>query len=201
MIEVPAHTDSVDDFEPIVPTDYSGFKMCFFDIETTNLGALMGRALAICSVDEVGRLTVFRADRTKRSTIIDDTELVIQARNFIEEQDIIVSWNGKLFDVPFLNARLLEAGELPFRSDLKHIDLMYYARGQFARIGSSKLDNVQRFLDTKTAKTPISWKEWQLAATGDPKAMDIVVEHCIADVYALREVFAQLKPLVRIVHR
>ena len=198
----PAHTDHVSPrFTPIQPVNYAGFNMAFWDLETTDLKALMGRILACSVADVFGNVKTFRADETVRENIIDDRELAVMVRDYLEQFDILVSWNGKLFDKPFLNARLMEAGERPIRADLMHIDLMYYAKGQFMKIGSAKLDNVQRFLDSGTQKTPITWKEWQLAAAGDRKAMDTVVEHCEADVLVLREVFQELKQLVRVVHR
>lgn len=198
----PTHSDVVDpEFEPLQPTEYVGFNIGFFDFETTDLKALMGRALVFSCADVFGNVVTFRADETRQESIIDDRELVVMARDFLEQQDIIVGWNSKLFDVPFMNARLMEHGERPLRSDLKHLDLMYYARGQFMKIGSSKLVNVQRFLSLENSKTEISWKEWQLASAGDSGAMDVVVEHCEADVLVLREVFRELKSLVRVVHR
>ena len=180
---------------------YSGFEMRFFDLETTDLKAFMGRVLAGVIVDQFGEPQVFRLDETKRTSAIDDTELCLAIRNSLEEADILIGWNSKLFDIPFLNARLMQAGEKPMRKDIMHIDLMYYAKGQFMRIGSAKLDNVQKFFGTETGKTVIDWDTWALAATGDPKALDEVVQHCQNDVYALAEVFDELKPNVRLVHR
>lgn len=194
------HSDTVVG-EPITPSDYVGFNIAFWDLETTNLKAFMGRVLCGSVADVFGNVKTFRVDETTRENLIDDRELVVSIRDYIEQFDVWVTWNGKLFDKPFLNARLMEHGERPLRTDIMHIDAMYYAKGQFMKIGSARLVNVQRFLDAANSKTEISWKEWQLAAAGDADAMNIVVEHCEADCLVLREVFGDLKPHIKNIHR
>jgi uncharacterized protein YprB with RNaseH-like and TPR domain len=142
-------------------------------------------------------------DETTRRNQIDDRELAVTLRDYIEDNgDILVGWNSKLFDVAFLNSRLLKWGERPLRKDLKHIDLMYYAGGQFNRIGSRKLINVQKFSpDVDVSKTDVDWDTWALAGAGSKEALDYVVEHCEADILVLRKVFQQLKPHITIIHR
>jgi uncharacterized protein YprB with RNaseH-like and TPR domain len=180
---------------------FVGFDTIFWDLETTNLTAIMGRLLACAFADSFGQTKVFRIEDYPGRSLIDDSRLAAAIRDELEKVDTWVTWNGKLFDVPFLNARLLKAGERPLRSDVKHIDLMYYSRGQFVRIGSSKLENVSKFVNSPHRKTPIDWETWQLAALGDRQAMDAIAEHAVADVLVLRDVFAHLRPYIRIVHR
>jgi len=180
---------------------YVGFDTIFWDLETTGLTAIMGRLLACAFADSFGQIKVLRIEDYPGRSLIDDSRLAVAIRDELEKVDTWVTWNGKLFDVPFLNARLLKAGERPLRSDIKHIDLMYYSRGQFVRIGSSKLENVSKFVNSPHRKTPLDWETWQLAALGDKTAMDAIAEHAVADVLVLRDVFAHLRPYVRIVHR
>lgn len=187
---------------PAAPLDvYIGFETLFWDLETTNLTAIMGRLLACAFSDGFGRTRVLRIEDFPGRTPIDDSRLAVAIRDELEQADLWVTWNGKLFDVPFLNARLLKAGERPLRSDVKHTDLMYYSRGQFVRIGSSKLENVSKFVNSPNRKTPLDWETWQLAQQGVREAMDLVVEHAVADVLVTRDVFAHLRPHIRNVHR
>lgn len=181
--------------------EFVGFVTAYWDLETTGLTAIMGRLLSYSSCDPWGNITTFRYEDFPGATLIDDGPLVVAVRDHLEQADHWVTWNGKLFDIPFLNARLLKAGERPLRSDIKHTDLMYYSRGQFVRIGSSKLDNVSKFVDSPNRKTPLEWDTWQLAGMGDKDAMEEVVEHNRADVLVTRDVFAHLKPHIRNVHR
>jgi uncharacterized protein YprB with RNaseH-like and TPR domain len=181
--------------------EFVGFETIFWDLETTGLTAIMGRLLACAVADSWGKTQVFRIEDFPGATLIDDGPLAVAIRDYLEDADHWVTWNGKLYDIPFLNARLLKAGERPIRSDIKHTDLMYYSRGSFVRIGSSKLDNVSKFVDSPNRKTPLEWETWQLAGLGDKAAMDLVCEHAVADVLVTRDVFAHLKPHIRNVHR
>jgi uncharacterized protein YprB with RNaseH-like and TPR domain len=187
---------------PAAPFDtYVGFETLFWDLETTNLTAIMGRLLACAFADGFGQTKAFRIEDYPGITPIDDSRLAVAIRDELEGADVWVTWNGKLFDIPFLNARLLKAGERPVRSDIKHVDLMYYSRGQFVRIGSSKLENVSKFVRSPNRKTPLEWDTWSLAQQGVREAMDEVVDHAIADVLVTRDVFAHLRPHIRNVHR
>lgn len=183
-------------------------RIVAWDLETTDLKALMGRVLC-CSFQEIVPTgyeadppMTYRADEMpwKDEDPISDREIVLAIRDELQKYNCIVGWNSKMFDLPFLNARLAQYGEAPLKPQL-HLDLMYYARGISLRIGSSKLDNVQRFFRTSTPKTPITWEDWQRASLGDSIAMDQVVEHCEADVKVLSEVYWRLLPMVATVHR
>jgi uncharacterized protein YprB with RNaseH-like and TPR domain len=181
---------------------YIGLDILFFDFETTNLTAIMGRLVCASFGDSWGRVDTYRIDKTEQRSKIDDRQLAVQIRDRLETADIICGWNSKLFDVPFLNARLLRHSERPLRKDLKHIDLMYYAGGQFNKIGSRKLVNVQKFApEVESSKSDVDWDTWALAGMGDPDAIEYVIEHCERDIRVLREVFGQLKPHIVNIHR
>ena len=181
-------------------------RIVAWDLETSDLKALMGR-LFCCSFQPIveGRHVpayTFRADRApwRARDPIDDSKLAVAIRDELEKYHLIVSWNGKMFDAPFLNARLLRVGERPLRPQL-HLDAMFYAGGVSNRIGSRKLDNVQRFLGLSEAKTPISWTDWQRAAIGDKRAFERVVIHNVQDVKVLAQAYWRLLPSVATIHR
>lgn len=182
---------------------FIGLDVVYFDTESTSLTGIMGRMLCASFADAWGRVTTIRIDETKQTNVLDDRELVVSIRDYLENNgDVIIGWNSKLHDVPLLNARLLHWNERPIRSDRLHIDLMYYAGGQFNKIGSKKLVNVQKYLpEVEAAKTDIDWTIWQLAGAGDKPSLDYIVDHCEADILVLREVFGKLKPYVRNIHR
>lgn len=180
---------------------FIGINTIYWDIEATALSAIMGRILACAFADPFGQTKVFRYEDYPGQSVIDDGPLCVAIRDELEKAGHWVTWNGKLYDVPMLNARLLKAGERPVRSDVLHTDLMYYSRGQFVRIGSSKLANVSEFVKSPNRKTPLDWETWQLAGTGDRGAMDLVCEHAEADVLVTRDVFAVLRPHVKNIHR
>ena len=187
------------------PTDYAGFRIAFYDIETTDLGALMGRVLAISIVDEFGVLTHRTYADFPGKNILDDSGLIDWFLEELEQYDMVVTWNGKLFDQPFINARALKGLVVPPRggNSMMHLDLMYVFKGAKVRFGSAKLDNVARALGVANQKTPLDFLTWEKASVGDMDALALVQEHCDADVRTMRDVFAYpgVKRLVTQVYR
>lgn len=178
-------------------------KIVFFDMECTDLKALMGRLLCTSFKPFGGDPYTFRVDRKPWKSIdpIDDSRLAVAARDELEKHNLIVGWNSKMFDVPFLNARLAKANERPLQVLNFHADLMWYAGGCSMRIGSKRLENVQKFFNLDQEKTPLDWEEWQRAALGSKAAMQRVVEHCEADVTVLSQAYEHLLPHVKNLHR
>lgn len=181
-------------------------KIVAWDLETSDLKALMARIFC-CSfmpiVDGVKTKPYtfhLQEGRFKGKSKIDDSRLCIAIRDELEKYNCIVGWNSKLFDLPLLNARLAKHGQRPCRVQF-HADMMWYAGGSSMRIGSRKLDNVQKFFKLGEEKTPIDWECWQAVAAGDLKAMKTVVEHCEADVKVLSEAYWKLLPYVATLHK
>jgi uncharacterized protein YprB with RNaseH-like and TPR domain len=140
------------------------------------------------------------AKQYRGETPIDDSALAVAIRDELEAYDMIVGHNIRMFDIPFLNARLAKADERPLRRHFI-LDTLYYVGYQQMRIGSKKLDNVQKFFSLGEEKTPITWEDWQLAAQGDKRAMDRVVTHNIQDVKVLKELYPHILPYVANLHR
>ena len=181
-------------------------RIVAFDLETSDLKALMGRIFC-CSfmpiVDGVATKPYtfhLHESRFKGASKIDDSKLCVAIREELEKYNMIVGWNSKLFDLPLLNARLAKHGTHPCRPQF-HADIMWYAGGSSMRIGSRKLVNVQKYFKLGEEKTDIDWEQWQAVATGDAKAMKVVVEHCEADVKVLAEAYWKLLPYISTIHR
>lgn len=185
--------------EPVLVTSderdsFVGFSVAYWDLETTfsTQPIVLFGAIA----DEFGRVQEFR----KGSDITEDRDLVRAIRDRLNEYDIWVTWNGKLFDVPVLNGRLLFHGLEPLTPKM-HIDAMYKASGSDARIGRRSLESVSKYFDVANKKTPLLPRIWDKAMAGDPAAYEKIAEHGHADVLVLRDVFAVLKPQVRTIQR
>lgn len=181
-------------------------KIVAFDLETSDLKALMGRIfccsfLPIAAGVESKPYTFNLLDKKYRGkSLIDDSKLCEAIRDEIEKYHCIVGWNSKLFDLPLLNARLAKAGKRLCRPQF-HADMMWYAAGSSLRIGSRKLVNVQKFFGLGEEKTDISWDQWQLVASGSKKAMAEVVHHCEQDVKVLAQAYWHLLPCMATLHR
>lgn len=174
--------------------DFVGFSMAFWDLETTF--STQPIVLAGAIADQFGRVYSFG----KGPDITNDKALVKGIRDALATYDIWVTWNGKLFDVPVLNGRLIFHGLEPL-PPVMHIDLMYKATGGSVRIGRRSLQSVSEYFDVPNRKTPLNVRTWDKAMAGDAEAYDKIVEHNDADVLVTRDVFNILKPQIGNIHR
>ena len=176
---------------------HTGASIGFFDIEATHLEASIGRVLC-CVIqglppDSVPAVYHAHERRYKKPDNFDDSVLVADIRDALEKYDIIVGHNSKMFDTKFINARNLRAGERTKRPQYQ-VDTLWAWRSK-AKAWSS-LRSIQHFLNTPTEKTGIAWGSWMNALGWDKRlradAMSEIVDHCIRDVKALREVYIRL---------
>jgi len=183
--------------------DVITWNPAFFDLETTNLKANFGRILCASVADMFGNVRTFRIDEApwKRERRRDDIALAVGLRDYLEQFDVLVGWYSKMFDIPYLNTRLLIGNERPLRSDMMHFDPIWKAKKGTLALHSARLDAVAKTFRLEVQKTGLDPEIWNDAADGEREAMDYVVEHCEKDVLVLRQAFHILKPLAKIIHR
>ncbi len=177
-----------------------------YDLECSSLSGMVGRLLCGVVKDFIppeygrGKVQVFRGDDKKYRTsdFADDGPLAVAIRDCLEQADVVVGHNSKLFDRKFLNARLMKAGERPLKSQF-NVDTMWIVRTHMRT--SSKLVNVQQFLGLPDEKTDITWDDWTRGIAFDKKALDTIADHCIKDVEVLEEAYWKLLPMMRTISR
>lgn len=170
-------------------------RACSFDLETTNLNANFGVILCACIKPFDGEVKTFRGDsypnwKTRRSL---DAALCRDIYKELSRYDIWLAHNGTNFDVPFLRTRLYKAGvKMP---QPKIVDPVRLAR-RYLKLGYNSLEQVAAHFGFY-GKTKVEGHYWMEAALdGDKKAMDYIVEHCIADVELLEKVADSMNYLV-----
>jgi len=177
-------------------------KFVCVDLETTNLNANVGHILTACSLPlESDTVDIFRLDDRKYrgKKKYDDSKLTAALKEYLEDCFGWITWNGKMFDVPFLNSRLLLTGQKPVYRRM-HIDLMYYARRPNLKVTSSRLAAIAVAFKLKEQKDEFDYEPWQAAEHLEKWGMDYVVEHCIKDVKVLKEAFPVLQQFIRNIH-
>lgn len=184
-------------------------KCAVFDIETTSLRSDQGFMLCvgIKPLGEPGRIIGLADMPLPRDPLIIDRNLAVAVAKELHKYDIWITQNGKMFDVPYLNDRLI-IGRRPILDKHWHIDIMYYSRAGMSRLSSSKLDWVSRVLNVGARKTPLDLKVWKLAereAIGKfrdgRRNYDKVVHHCLRDLDVTEAVFERVKPKIRSISR
>lgn len=191
----------------------SGPKVLIFDIETApimgyvwglwenNLGlsqiksdwhVLSWAAKWLGSPDK----EIMYMDQRNAKNIEDDSVILEQIWKLLDECDIVITQNGKSFDVKKLNARFVLNGFKP-PSSYKHIDTRLIAKKHFA-FTSNKLEYMTDKLCKKYKKLKHSkfsgfdmWKECLAGNVSAWKEMELYNKY---DVLSLEELYNKLVP-------
>lgn len=143
---------------------YENFRdeTCFLDIETTGLD--FGRhEVTVVSLHQNGATTTLvRGDDLTRETL----------RARVDEAALLVTFNGKRFDIPFLESSF----DLEF--DRPHLDLLYPSR----RIGlTGGLKAIERHLGIDRDEPDIGGRDavrlWHAYERGDDAALETLVSY------------------------
>ena len=187
------------------------FKIGMLDVETTGLWGDFGYVLVAVIKDiETGEHEIFRLDETPAYKNINnrqspefwrrvDYEILKKIREQYEKYDIIVHFNGRNFDIKFLNTRLIKNG-LPILPEMKQLDIYQIAKSKL-RLRSKRLVALKEFLEIDTEESGHLWEYWQMAANGISAGFDYVVEHCKKDVDRLAQVSRRMKPYINYIRK
>lgn len=192
-----------DDVVHAINADY-GFSFGFFDIETTSLNASFGHILTntVVGIRQEDKPIVRRIDLTStyKKEPWNDSQLCSLIKSDLEKFDVLVSYNGYRFDIPFINSRAVANKLKILDTRIKHVDLFAVTKHRMI-LNSSSLDSLLTHLQTEERKTPLDAELWKRAIAGDKKSMDMIVKHNIQDVLALREAFRELKQFLDVQFR
>ena len=169
------------DAEPEIPL--IGPTIAYFDLETTNLLADVGRLLcgSVMSYPSM-KMETYRIDDYCNGKMSEDGALAVAIRDKIEEHDISCGWYSKGFDISFLNTRLVQSGHRMLERMI-HIDAIWYYRGwRGLKPRSSKMSVVAEFYNLDDRKMNVDVKVWADAMGGDKDALDELVDRCESDV-------------------
>ena len=172
-------------------------KIGVLDIETSDLKANRGYIICAC-VKEVnkknlkGKTLTFRLDDYVEPAFEDDGDLIADLVSCIDEYDLILTWYGSRFDIPFVNTRALFHNiKVPQRNFRR--DLCFNARGSFC-LSNNKLVTWGNFLFGKSGKTTLEFKIWRSAMRGEKWAIDYIVTHCEKDVLETEKIYKKFMP-------
>lgn len=189
--------------------EHRGPKILSIDIETAPIEAyvwsLWKQNVGLNQIKEEWRILSFCAKwlhgddpiyHDCRNHIDDDTPLLDILWQLLDEADIVITQNGKRFDVPKINARFVLAGKLP-PSPYKVVDTMLIAKQQFG-FTSKKLEWMtdklcKRHKKNTHAKFP-GFELWSECLKGNPEAWDEMREYNIPDVLSMEELYLVMRP-------
>lgn len=94
-------------------------RTVILDLETSSLEADAGIIVGAGLMPEQGRAEYFPVQRTD-----DEKNVIGKLVKRLQDFDIVVTWNGRFFDIPFLTTRLLNHNLDPrLITGKRHIDL------------------------------------------------------------------------------
>lgn len=144
----------------------------------------------------VGEPTVYYRDVSCQKNLRNEKPILKRIWELINEADVLLTQNGKSFDLPKLNAKFIEHGLDPL-PEKEHIDTKRLAKGRF-KFTSNSLEYLCKVLKTKHQKLKHKrfpgkdlWKECLL---GNPLAWKDMRKYNIHDVICLEEVYLKLRP-------
>ena len=169
----------------------TGGRVAFFDIETTGLNPLFSSVILIgFSYEKDGTYYVeqFFAEKANEEKCI-----LEKFKQAMEEFDTVVTYNGKSFDVPFINARM-KKNNINYEMSHRHLDLICHVRPNKSILGlsSCSLKNVEKMLDIKR-EDEIDGEEsidlyYQFIKSNDQELKKKILLHNFEDVYNLPDV-------------
>lgn len=192
-MEVIRHTlDEQIKIPNILKKQILGKKICFLDIETTGFSRKYNYIILI------GLLYI---DNSKTELIQffstneeDEKNLLFEFKNFISGFEVMITFNGDTFDIPFINSRFSHHG-IKYQIDKSQgIDILKYIRSKKSILTLDKynLKSVERFLGVERKDT-IDGKEsiemyYKYIKTKNDNIKDIILRHNYEDIYNLPKI-------------
>lgn len=132
--------------------------------------------------------------KTWDKSINDDKEIMKASRDILADVDAVVTFNGRKFDWPFYQTRLLRH-KLPPLPNIPHIDICYTVRKKLL-LFSNKLDDVSKFLiDDKKVENG-GWDLWVDVFYRKAEALKTMSKYCVHDVDLTAKIFKIVRPFM-----
>jgi DNA polymerase elongation subunit (family B) len=112
----------------------------------------------------------------------------------LDEADIVVSWNGDSFDLPWIRGELATAGYTP-PSAFISVDLIKTARS--FRLDSNRLDDVAQLYGRGSKMDTGGIDLWKACLAGDRKAWDKMRRYNRRDVILTERLLDDLWPWIK----
>lgn len=185
-------------------------RTIFIDLETTGLSGGAGTMafLVGCGFFDLGAFQVRQFLLTSHAS---ERALLSAVAEFFDGTDLIVTYNGKTFDVPVMETRwMFHRLEMPL-TGVAHFDMLHPARRLWRSRSRAtddledagcRLSTLERTLFDVTRVGDVGGFEipgrfFQFLRTGDPRPLEPVLEHNRLDLVSLAAVMARAVGLAR----
>lgn len=135
----------------------------------------------------VGKKPVYFADER-------DPDMMALLWDLLDEADVVVSYNGKRFDMPTINKEFVKRGWAP-PSRYRQVDLLQTVRREF-RFTSTKMDHVCRELGLGSKTQHSGMSLWKACMDGDKRAWGTMKKYNKQDVKLTEQLYNELLPWI-----
>lgn len=184
----------------------SNFKILTLDIETSPAIAYVWRTfketISNNQILEPTRIITFAAKWFGDKKVIVGAEwndgghegMIKDLWNLLDEADIIVTYNGKSFDIPHCNREFALIGLTP-PTPFAHVDLYHTVRSKF-KFMSGKLGWVVQVLELGGKMAHEGFDLWKSVLDGDEKARKRMEKYNAQDVRITESLYSELLPWI-----
>lgn len=190
-------------------------KLAIVDIEATSLKADQGFILCagIKPLGEKGTVITFQDAGFGPHRYNIDKRLIAVLRNKMNEFDGWITWNGLMYDLPYIDDRLTICGEEQLEKRFaRGLDVMWHAKQGKSTFQSARLDWVAKVFKCPYQKTALDINEWKEAEaeaitealahfTVGSSSYKYIVKHCLADLDVTEWVYEKLKHRIQSIGR
>lgn len=178
-------------------------RILLFDLETAPTTAYVwGRfdqTVAQKQVINEGYILTYSAKWLGEDTILsnritvagDDSSLVKELAELMNQADVVVAHNALKFDVPLLKTRMVQLGLEPLLPS-KIVDTLRIAKAEF-RFPSNSLDNIAAYLGLPRKQSHSGFELWTRCMAMEEDAFTEMLEYNIQDVVVLEELYLKLR--------
>ena len=131
---------------------------------------------------------------SEEATKEDDKRIVNSLYNLITEADVIVAYNGRNFDIPYMNQRFLHWGFPPYVPT--HVVDPYETAKSVFRFSSNKMDNIATQLGLQN-KLKTDFSLWKGCMVGNKECLAYMLEYNKKDVVVLEEIYCRFLPWMK----
>lgn len=172
-------------------------KIGYFDIETDGLQAnfnyVLTYAIKTRDKDEYYTGCISKQDILSYQL---DKRILKKMIDDLLRYDVIITYYGTRFDIPFIRTRALSFGlEFPVFGLVKHKDVYYMVRNKL-KLHKNTLESACGILGIR-GKNHVKGNFWMRAKHGDEKALAYVMDHNIKDVQITERLHKRLEGFVK----
>jgi uncharacterized protein YprB with RNaseH-like and TPR domain len=176
------------DAQKFLPIAEKAGALAFVDIEAANLNADFGTMVVTSIKPYKQKPLTFWGKPGK------DKKLVKTVAEVMAEYPLWCTFYGKLFDIPFINSRLLVNG-LPPLPKHHHIDLYWTVKSR-THLSRRNQGHILSWLGTPEEKMSVGPGVWANLAANYGENIEILKERCESDVIGLEAMYEKVKHLI-----